>query len=75
MAGTTEGHEMPPEVGKIDVPIPPEGLVYDYMFEVTSSPLQLTINHLFTVYIHFVFTAKGAWQVDPMVGHHSRQGD
>ena len=29
-----EGHDIPAEVGKIDVPIPPEGLVYDYMFEV-----------------------------------------
>ena len=38
MSGKMEGHEIPSEVGKIDVPIPPEGLVYDYMFEV-SLPL------------------------------------
>ena len=34
MSGKMEGHVIPGEVGKIDVPIPPEGLVYDYMFEV-----------------------------------------
>ena len=38
MSGSKEGHEIPQEVGKIDVPIPPEGLVYDYMFEVKGKP-------------------------------------
>ena len=37
MGGKIEGHDVPPEVGKIDVPIPPEGLVYDYMFEVSKT--------------------------------------
>ena len=35
MSGMSQGHEIPVEVGKIEVPIPPEGLVYDYMFEVS----------------------------------------
>ena len=42
MSGKMEGHDIPSEVGKIDVPIPPEGLVYDYMFEVRmKQPLSL----------------------------------
>ena len=36
-----EGREIPTEVGKIDVPIPPEDLVYDYMFEVHRSSTSL----------------------------------
>ena len=28
-----EDHEIPSAVGKIECPIPPEGLVYDYLFE------------------------------------------
>ena len=32
MSGKTG--EVPTIVGKIDCPIPPEGLVYDYLFEV-----------------------------------------
>ena len=34
MGGKMEEHEIPAVVGKIDTPIPPEGLVYDYLFEV-----------------------------------------
>lgn len=34
MAGKNEEHPIPPIVGKIESPIPHEGLVYDYMFEV-----------------------------------------
>ena len=36
MGGKMEEHEMPAVVGKIDTPIPPEGLVYDYLFEVQT---------------------------------------
>ena len=32
-SGKMEGHEMPSGVGKVDTPIPPEGSVYDYLFE------------------------------------------
>lgn len=36
MGGKLEEHEIPAVVGKIDTPIPPEGLVYDYLFEVQT---------------------------------------
>ena len=36
MGGKMEEHEIPAVVGKIDTPIPPEGLVYDYLFEVQT---------------------------------------
>jgi len=32
-SGKVEGHEAPPSVGKVECPIPPEGKVYDYVFE------------------------------------------
>lgn len=34
MAGKNEEHPIPSLVGKIEAPIPNEGLVYDYLFEV-----------------------------------------
>lgn len=34
MAGKNEEHPIPSIVGKIEAPIPLEGLVYDYLFEV-----------------------------------------
>ena len=34
MAGKNEEHAIPSLVGKIEAPIPNEGLVYDYLFEV-----------------------------------------
>ena len=34
MAGKNEEHPMPSIVGKIEAPIPADGLVYDYLFEV-----------------------------------------
>jgi len=34
MAGKIEEHAIPSLVGKIEAPIPHEGLVYDYLFEV-----------------------------------------
>lgn len=34
MAGKIEEHPIPSLVGKIEAPIPSEGLVYDYLFEV-----------------------------------------
>ncbi|XP_071484907.1 dynein axonemal heavy chain 12-like [Diadema antillarum] len=33
ITGKAEEHPIPPEVGKLDVPLPPEGMVYDYLFE------------------------------------------
>ena len=33
VGGKLEDHEFPPAINKIDCPIPPEGLVYDYLFE------------------------------------------
>ena len=36
MGGKLEEHEIPAVVGKVDTPIPPEGLVYDYLFEVQT---------------------------------------
>ena len=33
-SGELEEHKTPPTVGKVECPIPPEGLVYDYLFEV-----------------------------------------
>ena len=35
LGGKMEDHPMPPDVGKIDCPFPPEGMVYDYLFEVS----------------------------------------
>ncbi len=32
-SGRMEGHGIPAAVGKVDCPIPPEGTVYDYLFE------------------------------------------
>lgn len=34
MAGKIEEHPIPSLVGKIEAPIPNEGLIYDYLFEV-----------------------------------------
>ena len=34
MTGKGEDNLIPAEVGKIECPIPPDGLVYDYLFEV-----------------------------------------
>ena len=31
--GRMEGHELPNTVGKVDMPLPAEGMVYDYLFE------------------------------------------
>ena len=36
-SGKIEEHPIPTAVGKIDAPIPPEGLVYDYLFEVRAN--------------------------------------
>lgn len=33
IGGKNEEHPIPAAVGKIDCPIPPEGTIYDYMFE------------------------------------------
>ena len=33
MSGKNEEHEIPTIVGKIECPVPPEGLIYDYLFE------------------------------------------
>lgn len=41
MSGKNEEHPIPSEVGKIDCPIPPEGLIYEYLFEVSSFPTVL----------------------------------
>lgn len=35
IAGKNEEHPIPSLVGKIEAPIPNEGLVYDYLFEVS----------------------------------------
>lgn len=35
MGGKVESHPIPSEIGKIETPVPPEGLVYDYFFEVS----------------------------------------
>jgi len=35
MTGKDEENPIPAEVGKIECPIPPDGLVYDYLFEVS----------------------------------------
>lgn len=37
MSGKNEEHPIPSEVGKIDCPIPPEGQIYEYLFEVGNS--------------------------------------
>ena len=34
MMGKDEENPIPAEVGKVECPIPPDGLVYDYLFEV-----------------------------------------
>jgi len=36
MAGKIEEHPIPTIVGKIEAPIPAEGQVYDYLFEVSK---------------------------------------
>ena len=36
MSGKNEAHPFPSEIGaKLDVPLPTEGLVYDYMYDVS----------------------------------------
>ena len=42
-AGKNEDHPIPSIVGKIEAPIPHEGLVYDYLFEVMFSPIYVLI--------------------------------
>ena len=42
IAGKNEDHLIPSIVGKIEAPIPHEGLVYDYLFEVM---LFYVLNH------------------------------
>ena len=37
MSGKHEEYPIPNEVGKIDCPIPPEGLIYEYLFEVSNT--------------------------------------
>ena len=41
VSGKMEDHEMPAMVGKIECPIPPEGLVYDHLFDVRLSCLDI----------------------------------
>ena len=36
MSGKNEEHPIPSEVGKIECPIPPEGQIYEYLFEVSG---------------------------------------
>ena len=36
VGGKLEEHPIPDAIGKIDCPFPPEGVIYDYMFEVSS---------------------------------------
>lgn len=37
LLGQNEQNPMPSEVGKIECPLPPDGLVYDYVYEVNAS--------------------------------------
>ena len=34
LAGKNEEHPIPKDIGKIDIPFPENGLIYDYCFEV-----------------------------------------
>ena len=47
MSGKNEEYPIPSEVGKIDCPIPPEGLIYEYLFEVRNFPLILCTQTAF----------------------------
>lgn len=53
MAGKNEEHPIPSIVGKIESPIPHEGLVYDYMFEVRLILVRppCLANLIFIIYI------------------------
>ena len=62
MSGKHEEHSIPSEVGKIDCPIPPEGLIYEYLFEVNNT---CYFSH---AYADFVFVAKRSWKMGAMAG-------
>ncbi len=37
VGGKKEDHAIPTDVGKVDCPLPPEGTIYDYLFEVRNT--------------------------------------
>jgi len=39
ISGKNEEYPIPSEVGKIECPVPPEGQIYEYLFEVSNSLL------------------------------------
>lgn len=42
LSGHSEQHPLPDTVGKIEVPLPPEGLCFDFLFEVGRSMVSST---------------------------------
>ena len=46
VAGTTPDYPIPAAVGKIDMPFPAEGLVFDFLFEVRTSQNPFLIFHI-----------------------------
>ncbi|CAI8001099.1 Dynein heavy chain 7, axonemal, partial [Geodia barretti] len=82
MSGKMEGHVIPGEVGKIDVPIPPEGLVYDYMFEqkgrgkwipwldtIKDKVIDPGIKKLSDIIVPTLDTARYSYLLDVMITH------
>lgn len=63
MSGKNEEHPIPSEVGKIECPIPPEGQIYEYLFEVSNF-----FYYRFTNDSGFVCVAKRSWKMGAMVG-------
>ena len=63
MSGKNEEHPLPSEVGKIDCPIPPEGQIYEYLFEVSNSHCSICSAAKVILCI-----AKGSWKMDSMAG-------
>lgn len=43
--GKIEAHPIPKVIGKMDLPYPGEGTIYDYMYDVSGSEIRLLILH------------------------------
>ena len=53
LGGKMEDHPIPADVGKIDCPLPPEGTIYDYLFEVCQYCVLCTCTcNEFSVHVH-----------------------
>ena len=73
-SGKMAGHEIPAAVGKVECPFPPEGTVYDYLFEpkgrgkwtpwldfIKDKTIDPNIKQLSEIIVPTLDTARCAW--------------